>query len=87
MTSEIYLTDSGYQAGQCVDCGMLVPGGDIICDLCKASWQLFSYSGYVGSGRDDAVQPGVQEFQGQDPVQLVFPEEGNDAQICPCEEG
>jgi hypothetical protein len=66
---------------------MSVPDGDIICDECKAAWQLFSYYGYLGHGRHDAVQPGIQELQGQITMRLVQPEEAHDEEICLGEEG
>jgi len=81
------MQDREFPPGLCVDCGMSVPGGDIICDQCKTAWQLFSYHWYVGRGRDAAVQPGVQELPRQDGVQLVLPEEAHDAQIRFGEEG
>lgn len=71
------------EPGICVDCGMSVPGGDIICDACKGAWQTYSYTaGWdVRQRGHTALQPGVQEFQGQDAVQLVLPEEAPDAQV------
>lgn len=75
------------EPGLCVDCGMSVPGGDIICDQCKDAWQWFNRTGPLPLDWDvrqrghAALQPGVQELQGQDAVQLVLPEEATDAQV------
>jgi hypothetical protein len=78
-----------FQPGLCVDCGMSVPGGDIICDFCKGAWQTYSYTaGWDLRQRGySTVQPGVQELSGQDAVQLVFPEETNDASVRNSQEG
>lgn len=78
-----------YPSGLCVDCGMSVPGGDIICDFCKGAWQTYSYT----AGRDlrqrgySTIQPGVQELSGQDAVQLVFQEDAPDAPLRNSQEG
>jgi len=78
-----------FQMGACVDCGMSVPGGEIICDQCKAAWQLYSYTAGrdVRRERHTALQPGVQELYVQDGMQLVPLEETNDAQIRDGEKG
>jgi hypothetical protein len=78
-----------FPKGLCVDCGMSVPGGEIICDFCKAAWQTYSYT----AGRDirrpghTAVQSGVQELPGQEQLQLVPCEETVDAPLRTGEEG
>ena len=64
-----------FYTGRCVDCGMSVPQGDIICEQCKDAWQWFN-RGYVkdpASGDlrrhgDTAVQQGLQELQDQSNV-------------------
>lgn len=76
-----------FPPGLCVDCGMSVPAGEIICDQCKAAWQLFSFTGDVGRRGDTTLQPGAQELQGQDAMQLVSPEEAHDVQIRNSQEG
>jgi hypothetical protein len=72
-----------FPAGLCVDCGMNVPGGEIICDQCKAAWQLYSYTAGrdIRSGGNATIQSGVQELYQQERMQLVPPEVSNDAQI------
>lgn len=34
-----------FPPGHCVDCGMNVPFGDIICDICKNQWQTYQNLG------------------------------------------
>jgi hypothetical protein len=87
LASVTFKKDEEFTPGLCVDCGMSVPGGDIICDQCKTAWQLYAVSWYLGRGRDTTVQPGVQELPRQDGVQLVQSEEAYDAQIRLGEEG
>lgn len=69
--------DDGFPPGLCVDCGMSVPGGDIICDFCKGAWQVFSYSGHLRQRGQTTVQPGAEEFSGQGRMQLLPPEEAD----------
>jgi hypothetical protein len=78
-----------FPKGLCVDCGMSVPGGEIICDICKSAWQTYSYTagGDVRRERHTALQPGVQELYVQDGMQLVPPTQANDAQIRDGEKG
>lgn len=71
-----------FPAGLCVDCGMSVPDGDIICDQCKAAWQLYSVSGNVGPAWHSTIQSWQQELQDQDGVRLVPPTSATDAPIC-----
>lgn len=78
-----------FSKGICVDCGMSVPGGDIICDFCKGAWQTYSYTvgRDVGRERYTTVQSGIQELYVQDGMQLVSHEEAHDAQIRDSKEG
>lgn len=76
-----------FAPGLCVDCGMSVPGGEIICDICKSSWQTFQNSGHLGRRGHDTVQPGTEEFQDQSYVQLLLSEETTDAQVRASQEG
>lgn len=72
-----------FPKGLCVDCGMSVPDGDIICDVCKAAWQTYSssVSRDMGQRGDATVQPGQQELHDKDGVQLLSTETTNDAQV------
>lgn len=45
---------------------MSVPGGEIICDICKAAWQTYSFGGDVRRQGHITVQSGQQELPGQD---------------------
>jgi hypothetical protein len=81
--------DEEFPAGLCVDCGMNVPGGDIICDECKAAWQTYPYpvSGDVRRDGLATVQQGIQEFLGMGRLWVVSHEETSDAPLCSGEEG
>lgn len=81
--------DEEFPRGRCVDCGMNVPCGDVICDICKAAWQTYSYPAGrdVRRGRDTTVQSGVQKLPKQDGLQLVSLEITNDAPLRYSEEG
>lgn len=72
-----------FPAGLCVDCGMNVPGGEVICDICKGIWQTYSFGGNFRRKRNPTVQSGVQELPGQEQLQLVPSEETVDEEICP----
>jgi hypothetical protein len=78
-----------FPAGLCVDCGMSVPGGDIICDICKGAWQTYSYTAGRDLRRDGpaTVQQGIQEFLGMGGLRLVSHQETSDAPLCGGEEG
>jgi hypothetical protein len=78
---------SEFPAGLCVDCGMSVPGGDIICDICKGIWQAYSFSGDFRRARDTVVQSGIQELPRQEQLRLVPCEETMDASLRAGEEG
>ena len=81
--------DEEFPAGLCVDCGMSVPGGEIICDECKAAWQTYAYpvSGHIRRDGPAAVQQGIQEFLGVGGLRLVSQQETPDAPLCGGEEG
>jgi len=66
-----------FPPGLCVDCGINLPESMVRCSECTEAWS--SFSAYLGRGRHVAVQPGIQELQDQGTVQLVLPEETNDA--------
>src|SRR4249919_3910085 len=76
-----------FPPGLCVDCGMSVPGGDIICDQCKSAWQTFSFSGDVRRERHPTVQPGDQELYQQDPLCFLSPAETDGVPLRDGEEG
>jgi hypothetical protein len=64
-----------FPPGLCVDCGMSVPGGDIICDQCKSAWQTFSFSGLTDA---QSLETGMPEMWqdagtvGQEPELLAL---------------